>query len=152
MAMPDGRIHVFGGASATEEEDIHFELAASSGASSSDAVHEFTGELRMLGHAGMLEICLADPQVIISGERGEMSVRDPEATREGLRIPLVCFEVTTRGVDGDLVVLVAGEVRLLEAAVELFGGVYRVGEPFDPVLIALPSAAADRIGDPKKGL
>jgi len=121
--MPDGACSVTDGADPVDESAFRFESAGDL---------RFRGDVRFSGHHGLLFVRIADPELLVDGTRGTLTVagdpRDPDGPE---RVPLVTFELTDAG-DGTTNGTV---VRLTPHGAELFNSVYPAGEPFDDFTI-----------------
>lgn len=130
VRMPGGRLALGGGATATPDDDVLFPPDPAA------AWYGFTGEVALVGHGGLLDIRFGAPRLVVEGERGALTAQvgaDPS-----VRLTLVTFAVAARRQDPGRELLAATDVTLAPEAVELFGGVYPPGEPFDPLLASIP--------------
>jgi len=140
VRMPDGKGSVSHGAMPTESNEFLYEWAPSTEttqAGDADHVWQFRGDVRFAGHHGMLFVRIADPWMAVRGERATLSVRHPYE-RDGPRMDLVTLDVAPVPSSGGRV-WNGTNVRLTEDGVELFGDVYQLGEPFDPLTITMPN-------------
>ncbi|MFE7034776.1 HtaA domain-containing protein [Streptomyces sp. NPDC057621] len=134
--MQDGRAHLGNGVAVNERNEMIFPLEED--AASVTETFAFGGDVRFVGHFGMLSVHIALPRVVVrAGGRGELTVLDP-ASRDGGRLRLVTFDLTGRRTEGGIEEWHATDVRLAPEGVELFGDVYEAGEPFAPLTITVP--------------
>ena len=87
---------------------------------------------------------LAEPQVMLRDDDGELSVLDTFSEVAGARLPLVTFEVAGRGHAPGHEVISASEVRLTEEGAAIFNEVYPAGELFEPFTITWPTGLSGR--------
>lgn len=123
-----------GACSATDgcviEEGYGFWFASADAAGTS---YVFRGDLRFGGHHGMLFLRIADPTIDIAGEQGTISVLNADDDRvmvATFRVSEALESFAIRGID----------VHLSESGADLFGGVYRPGQPLDDFVVLLPAA------------
>lgn len=129
LRMPGGRVAFGGGASATPDDELLFPPDAAV------SPYAFRGEVMLVGHGGLLDIRFGAPRLAFTGERGSLTAQigaDPS-----VRLTLVTFEIAARRQEVGRDVLAATAVRLAPEAVDLFGGVYPPGEPFEPLLATI---------------
>lgn len=144
--MPDGRATVGAGAIPSEGNVVVFEPvtpASSWDAEDVDRVLRFRGEVRFVGHAGLLFVRLADPWITVRGEQAEMTVLDPSDPEGTSRRPLVRFSLRARPTTDDVSIWFSSDVRLASEATELWNDTYQAGEPFEPLAIFWPAASVD---------
>lgn len=113
--------------------------AASPAAVSSDVLR-FQGDVRLVGHAGLLFVMLKDPWVEFTPDGAVLTVVDVEHWPDtSMRMPLAVLE-PAEPVDGQGVRVWADvPARLTEQGVELFNEQYAAGQPLDPVTFAAPA-------------
>ena len=168
--MPDGRAYLGKGVALNAREELLFELeeeaastapdgavpdgaapdgavpdrAAPGGAvpGSADPVFAFRGEVLFRAHMGMLTVLLSRLRIALYGRQGELTVADPEHD-DGRRLRLVTFTVGDPAVISGVKRWDAADVRLTAEGVPLFGDVSPADEPFAPLMITVPDAAAD---------
>lgn len=139
--MPDGRAFVGSGAAVTERNELVFPLEEH--VSGDEHTFTFGGDVRFQGHYGLLFVRISRPRIVVRDGKAELTVDDP-ASKEGKRLPLVTFELTgPETEDDDTERWEAADVRLTPDGVELFGDVYRPGEPFDPLTVIAPRQGED---------
>ncbi|MGW6007880.1 HtaA domain-containing protein [Streptomyces sp. NPDC055210] len=144
--MQDGRAHLGNGVAVNEFNEMIFPLDED--AASGTETFAFGGDVRFVGHFGMLSVHIALPRIVVrAGGRGELTVLDP-ASRDGGRLRLVTFDLTGRRTEGGIEQWHATDVRLAPEGVELFGDVYEAGEPFAPLTITVPRP--ERPGRPER--
>jgi hypothetical protein len=90
-----------------------------------DAQIAFSGGLRFLGHAGMIDLRLGELELAITGGEGTLRTSSPGGARE-----LVDVQVTQTSADDTLTALVLRS-RLAAGAEELFDNVYAAATTFD---------------------
>ena len=128
--LRDGRASVSGGASLTVSDPQVVVYPADSGQTTA-TVLAFRGDLRLAGHGGLLFVRLADPRIVLGGERAELSVADPlTEDGSGPRLRLVTLDLAPHD-DG----WSGSDVRLTPDGVGLFNHVYESGELFDALRI-----------------
>lgn len=141
---PDGRAYLSGGVTANESNELLFELENHAAPSADgDAAHTFTfrGDVRFQAHLGMLFVRIAEPQVTLRGDEGELTVIDSESA-DGGRVRLVTFSVSGPEISDSLQRWDAADVRLADEGVPFFGDTYEAGEPFAPLTITVPRQEA----------
>lgn len=124
-ALPDGRVEVEGGASRTADGGFVFpaiqgeELA-------------FAGSVRFHGHAGVLDVTIADPRVEAHGESADVTV----ALVSG-RIRFATVGALARI---DAGVVSATEVAATDDGAYVLGGIYQPGAPLDSFTVHIAAA------------
>lgn len=94
----------------------------------------FAGDVRVIGHHGMLHVMIQDPWLEIDGRRGTLTVADPDYHPDrSRRLALVELSMATPAE-----VIGHREWRRISTALRpeataLFGNTYAPGEAFDPV-------------------
>lgn len=135
-SMPDGRRGAGYGATEAGEGVYFFELDDASGYDPAlrQGIIKYCGDLRYKGHGGMLFVMVVDPWVEFREAGAVLTVVDAEhwPNRER-RIELASLAPAAAGAPrlprgwGQL------DARLTAAGVEVFNGVYALGELLDPV-------------------
>ena len=108
-----------------------------------DADLAFTGSVRFTGHGGVLDTTIANPRVVIDGERavllldvtGTTQSGEPVA-RTGVEFAALDLAAAERGGGGDLVAFSGIPATLTAAGAAAFG-TYPEGEALDPVDLAI---------------
>lgn len=99
----------------------------------------FQGDVRLVGHAGLLFVMLKDPWVEFTSDGAVLSVVDvehwPDTSR---RMPLATLEPVAPVTTQTLRVWSDVPAKLTEQGVELFNEQYAAGQPLDPVTFAVP--------------
>jgi hypothetical protein len=90
-----------------------------------DAEVAFSGGVRFLGHAGMIDVRLGELELRLRAGEGSLQTSSPDGARN-----LVDVQVIGVGDDDDVVTLVLAS-RLAEGAADLFDEVYATATPFD---------------------
>ncbi len=127
--MPGGLLAVGAGAATAPDGEVLFPPEEGG------APYAFSGEVRLAGHGGLLDIRFGAPRLAIAGDRGELTAQIGAVPSD--RLTLMTFEVAARRRADDVEVVAATDVLLAVDAVDLFGGVYPPGEPFEPLLAAV---------------
>lgn len=133
--MPDGRALAGAGVTVNERGELVFPFDEE--ATSSPETFAFGGDVRFSGHFGLLFVQIALPHIVVRDGVGEMTVLDP-GSKDGTRLHLVTLGLTGPRSEDGLDRWEATDVRLTPEGVELFGDVYQVGEPFEPLTITIP--------------
>lgn len=128
--MQDGKGWIGDGARPLSDERIFFEFDPD--ASSPDA-WSFRGDVRFSGHFGMLFVQLANPVIHRGDEPATLTIGDERLELVTMRLELL---ESRDGLD----YWHAPEPRLAAAGVELFNDVYPLGEPFEPIVLLVPSS------------
>ena len=135
-SMPDGRRGAGHGATEAGEGVYFFELDDASGddPSAPERIVRYRGDVRYKGHAGMLFVMIVDPWIEFRDASAVLTVVDAEHwPRKDHRIELATL-VSGAPVAGSLPQgWVQVDARLTLAGVEVFNGVYEVGELLEPV-------------------
>jgi hypothetical protein len=145
MRMPDGQGSMSDGASPTDTNELMFEPdpAIESPDAGADRFWAFRGDIRFKGHYGMLFVRVAHPWITLRGDQAELTVDDPYQREGGERLHLVSFDLAPGTPPSPELEIWSGtNVRMESGGVELFNDVYQAGEPFEPLTIILPAAAA----------
>lgn len=142
--MSDGRCSTTDGASISSGSTFFFEHHHT------DAhTIGFRGDVRFAGHHGMLFVCIADPVIDLGGSRAVITVQQPET---GLlpaeRITLATAEISLVATTANGTLYSASDVQLTLSGSEIFGGVYKPGDPLDDFTFVIPSA----LHDPAEGI
>jgi hypothetical protein len=141
--MPDGRGWVGNGALPIGTDEMFFSLdrdnSAPVGAGPASQVWAFAGDVRFTGHFGLLFVRIARPWLHVDGQTATMTVDDPHGDPAAPRVPLVTARLDTLEVRDGTTVCMGVQVRLAEAAVEVFNEVYPAGESFEDFVVQLPS-------------
>ena len=116
------------------------EADSEAGAAGATAVR-FAGELRLVAHFGALRVEFADPWVEMADDGAHLTVRDLDETgpQRG-RFRLVDLTPIDVVAEGQWLIW-RYQAALAAPAVVIFGGVYPVGEPFDPLAVICRRAA-----------
>jgi hypothetical protein len=96
-----------------------------------DAQISFSGGVRFLGHAGMIDLRLGEFDLELSGGTGLLRTGTPDGLRD-----LVDVEITQTRTDGTTTCLSLTS-RLAAGAEPLFDDVYAAGTPFDDLEIRI---------------
>jgi hypothetical protein len=147
--MPDGKAYLGGGVAVNADNELLFQLDTDTAAGDSattghtgdtglaERTFRFRGDVLFRAHFGMLSVQISRPQIHLRGPDGELTVLDPESA-DGGRLPLVTFTAAGPAVRDRTQYWAAEDVRLTAKGVPLFGDVYPAGEPFAPLMIAVP--------------
>lgn len=147
--LRDGGCGAKGGGSVVDGSFFHFEPAESqTGAEDGPPPYDpttglgvlrFRGDVRIVGHAGLLYVLLYDPWVEFAADGTRLTVADiehwPDTTQ---RIPLAELTPSEPVVDGGLRVWRDVPATLTCEGREVFDEQYETGQPLDPVTIASP--------------
>ncbi|MBO0852296.1 MAG: HtaA domain-containing protein [Nocardia sp.] len=141
--MPDGRGQVSGGARPLGGGGILFEIDTEppQAPEDLDTLYAFRGDVRFAGHHGMLFVRIADPWIEVREGSAVVTVADPYDRDDEPRLPLVRVELPEPVRDGGLDIWTIQQVRLTPQGCGLFNDVYQPGEPFEPIVFALPAGA-----------
>lgn len=135
-SMPDGRRGAGYGATEAGDGVYFFELDDASGYDLAlcEGVIKYRGDLRYKGHGGLLFVMVVDPWIEFRGVTAVLTAIDAEhwPNRER-RIELATL--TPAGCAASRLPRGWGQwdAGLTPAGVEVFNGVYAVGEPLEPV-------------------
>ena len=135
--MPDGRGSVGDGALPVGQGDLFFEF---DGPLDESRGWSFRGDVRFSGHMGMLFVRIARPQVTLSGDTFTLSVEDPAGVEDAPRLLLVTGTIRRVESPSGTDVWLSEDVRLTAAGAEVFNDAYAEGEPFEPIIVQVPSA------------
>lgn len=126
--MPDGAMSVTGGAVDTDDgfvfpvrDSSEFDTRTGSG------TLRFEGDLRFRAHGGMMQVRLADPEVLTTEHGAWLSVLDAS----GKRISL-CHLGAPRAAEGGGIEI---PTALTAEGVPYFNDVYTEGTPLEPIVI-----------------
>ncbi|MGD9959225.1 HtaA domain-containing protein [Nocardioides sp.] len=136
--LPDGRVSLTDGAAAAESGWVFPpdpRVGAPDGIDA-DGFLAFRGGIRFAGHHGMLVVDIVDPWISVRGNEATLTIAGA-----GARLPLVTCTLAQTPAPAGMAAWAATDVRLTPEAAVIFG-VYPPGEPFEPLLIALPLAPA----------
>jgi hypothetical protein len=104
-----------------------------------DADLSFTGSVRFTGHGGALDTTIANPRVVIDGDRAVLLLDVSGTTQDGQPVSSVGVEfveldlaAAEAGGGGDLVSFAGIPTVLTEAGAAAFG-TYEAGSAFDPI-------------------
>ncbi|GAA1242316.1 hypothetical protein GCM10009676_29570 [Prauserella halophila] len=147
--LRDGGCGAKDGGSVVDGSFFHFEPAVGEGAAGASgtgsAAHaagdvlRFQGDVRLVGHAGLLFVMLKDPWVEFTPDGAVLTVVDVEHWPDtSVRMPLATLEPADPVADQGLRVWSGVPARLTEQGVELFDEQYAAGLPLDPVTFAVP--------------
>jgi hypothetical protein len=108
---------------------------------SPDADHawKFRGAVRFRGHAGMLSVRLAAPELTVRGGWAEMTIEGQDSGPDAARVPLVDLQLERGPAPAGADVWLGSNVRLTEPGAALFNSVYPAGEPFEQLSVVLPA-------------
>jgi hypothetical protein len=143
--MPDGQGAVSDGAVPVEPDMILFPVAQAPSSQvdgETDHCWSFRGDVRFQGHAGMLFVRIAAPQLTVHGNRAQLTIEDPYARADAERVPLVELRLERGPAPEGAEVWLGSDVLLTEPGVALFNDVYPVGEPFEQLSVVLPLGGA----------
>ncbi len=93
----------------------------------------FGGSVRFTAHHGLLDIRIAEPEIVTGPQGGVLSVRTSDDGASTTAVAATGAEELGR--DGADIVWTANVVHLLESGVELFGGVYPARTDLAPLKI-----------------
>jgi Htaa len=141
-SLPDGRV-VFSQETDAVDDELLFapihpdQMPKSKG--DETRILAFTGQVRFVGHHGMLFVRIANPHLAITANEGVLTVEDPASESRG-RIPLVTFSLGEASVDDRE--WTAIDVRLTPEGVPVFNEVYQANEPFEEFVVRFPATAS----------
>lgn len=134
--LRDGGCGAKDGGSVVDGSFFHFEPAGPADGS----VVRFQGDVRLVGHAGLLFVMLKDPWVEFTSDGAVLSVVDVEHWPDtSQRMPLATLEPAEPVTAEGLRVWSDVPAKLTEQGVELFNEQYAAGQPLDPVTFAVPA-------------
>lgn len=144
--MPDGRGWVGYGAQPYSEDEILFAPETAGRRTNSEGQTEmfwtFRGEVRFSGHFGFLFVRVASPELILRDGTATVLVAAPDSgTESPEQLPLATLRLQRRPAPTGAEIWQGTDVRLTEAGVEFFGGVYPPGEDLEPLTVTLPGVA-----------
>ncbi len=134
LGMPDGRAGAVEGAFPLPDLSVVFEHDPSVDAAALGDGWAFRGDVRFAGHFGMLFVRIADPWLVRTDDGVLLTIADPDAQDDGLRVPLATVTVEQTG-PGEWA---STSVALTAQGSELFNSVYPVGDPLDPFTLRVP--------------
>jgi len=137
LGMPDGRAGAVEGAFPLPDLSVVFEHDPSVDAAALGDGWAFRGDVRFAGHFGMLFVRIADPWLVRTDDGVQLTIADPDAQDDGLRVPLATVTVEQTG-PGEWA---STSVALTAQGSELFNSVYPVGDPLDPFTLRVPVGA-----------
>lgn len=137
LGMPDGRAGAVEGAFPLPDLSVVFEHDPSVDAAALGDGWAFRGDVRFAGHFGMLFVRIADPWLVRTDDGVLLTIADPDAQDDGLRVPLATVTVEQTG-PGEWA---STSVALTAQGSELFNSVYPVGDPLDPFTLRVPVGA-----------
>ncbi|MFT4030496.1 MAG: HtaA domain-containing protein [Protaetiibacter sp.] len=102
---------------------------------------QFSGSVRFTGHGGVLDTTIANPRVVVDGDRAVLLLDVTGTTQEGDAVSAAAVEFAelgladvTSSVDGDVVSWTEVPAALTEAGASAFG-TYPAGEALDPITL-----------------
>jgi hypothetical protein len=108
----------------------------------------FIGSVRFTGHEGALDTTIANPRVVLDGDRGALfldvsgTTQDGRpVTSQGIEFAELDLSVAEHQQDGDRVVIAGIPATLTDSGGAAFGS-YEAGEALDPVTIEIVGGAA----------
>jgi len=135
-SMPDGRRGAGHGATEAGHGVFYFELDDASGYDPADrnGVVKYRGDVRYKGHGGMLFVMIVDPWIEFREAGAVLTTIDAEHWPDKERRIELATLLPLRAGAGRLPEgWEAWEAQLAPAGVEVFNGVYAVGELLEPV-------------------
>lgn len=141
MRLPDKKAYVGAGATYTDGR-FHFPLASDSDydIAANVGTLRFAGDVRFVGHFGMLYVMIANPWLEVDGRRGTLTIADPDLHPDVTRrLPLVELDLAAPVEAAGHREWTGISTALCSEATPLFSDTYAPGEPFDPldVVVAL---------------
>ncbi|MBB3663120.1 hypothetical protein FB384_002024 [Prauserella sediminis] len=128
-----------GSAAAQPDAPAPQPAGSAAAASTGDDVLRFRGDVRLVGHAGLLFVMLKDPWVEFTSAGAVLTVVDVEHWPDtSMRMPLATLEPAESVTGEGLRMWSDVPARLTEQGVELFNEQYPAGQPLDPVTFAVP--------------
>ena len=140
LMNPDGGVYGDDGLETDGEATFRFPLRHASRDGGRWRI-EFGGELHFVAHEGLLAVRIAHPVVELGAGEGTLSV----AAGEGREAIAVVRPAEPALIEGGWLVFPPLATELTAAGVALFGDVYTDGEPLDPLRIALPAGAREKV-------
>jgi len=104
---------------------------------------EFPGSVRFTGHGAILDTTIANPRIVIEGDRGMLLVDVFGTTQDGSPVDGTALEfaeldlTAAHATDGDVVTLTGIRATLTAAGSDAFG-TYPAGEELDPLELRIP--------------
>ncbi len=131
-----GSIEASGGAERTTDGAFAFEPAPGAGlrlnaSGKPEGRAMFTGEVRFAAHGGMLQVCLADPQVEIGPDGAVISVMDSPMRDRRVVVAKLNMAGAERGGDGAWVFPASITIE----GYQVLGDHYPPGTALDPVVV-----------------
>ncbi|MFC4002970.1 HtaA domain-containing protein [Prauserella oleivorans] len=139
--LRDGACGAKDGGSVVDSSYFHFEHADGSGydPATGKGVLKFRGDVRLVGHAGLLYVMLLDPWLEFTGDGAVLSVVDIEHWPDrSHRLPLATLDVVEPAVGAGGRTWTGMPAYLTSEGQEVFNGQYVVGERLDPVSVVVP--------------
>lgn len=143
LGMEDGELAAADGATVSATQVFTFEPATASASPTASPAFDaatqrgtlaFRGDVRFVGHFGMLNVRIADPAI----EFGPESIVLTAATGEnGERIPLAILALPAPAVSDTLIAWHGVIPQLTTPGSDLFNGVYPRGQELDPLDIEI---------------
>lgn len=127
-ALPDGGVELEDGVTRTEEGAFVFP-----GVVGTDLA--FRGAVRFHGHAGVLDVTIADPRVEPTGSTADLTIALGNGNG---RVRFATVGVLTRTAVG---ILSSADVSATDDGAYVLGGVYQAGTALDPFTVFTPVAA-----------
>lgn len=114
----------------------------------------FGGQVRIVGHHGLLDIGVFRPWLRVADQHGQLSVEDGRSnTPPGARVDLVEVTLPVPTCDGRTLMWTGARTELTAAGTHLFGESYGAGEPFASLSVRVPwDDAGLRAGVTKAGV
>ena len=135
--LPDGGHAASGGAYLSESSFFTFPPHTDEQTVAGEL--RFRGAIHLSGHAGLLQILIADPRLILRDTGALLTVANRIDAPEGSeRIPLAELEINDSYSTQQGLVLPLITAELTAAGCDLFGGHYPAGEPLDPIFVFAP--------------
>lgn len=142
--MEGSRISVGKGAGYEESEEFSYPLASAADfdEESNTGALSFAGQVRFTGHFGMLDLPLSAPRIDVGRRGASLTMRVGDGSEgEVVRVADLAWPAPSLAPEGWRVWSAIPAV-LTEAAVELFNGAYRAGEPLAPLRVGLQGASS----------
>mgnify|MGYP001267567346 CR=1 FL=1 len=134
-----------------------FTGAGSYDAETGDTELDFAGSIRFTGHGGVLDMTVANPRVVVNGDRAVLLLDITGETQDGRTVsaPGVEFveldlEAAERTEDGDAIAWTGVPATLAAAGATAFG-TYDTGTEFDPIdlRVALDADCVEPVAEPE---
>jgi hypothetical protein len=105
---------------------------------------KFQGKLQFTAHMGMLNVVIGNPVVVFEKGSAQLFIdRTDYAGARSRQQPLVLIDAGEPVADGDALMWRYAPTSLAPEALDLFGGVYRTGEAFDPITLRIEGKQGD---------